>query len=26
MLRVAAGQIDEVAMAEWLSTRLAENR
>lgn len=26
MLGVAAGEIDEVAMAEWLSTRLAENR
>ncbi len=26
MLGVAAGEIDEVAMAGWLSTRLAENR
>ena len=26
MLGVAAGAIDEVAMAEWLSTRVSENR
>jgi death-on-curing protein len=26
MLGVAAAEIDEVAMAEWLSTRLADNR
>ena len=26
MLGVAAGEIDEVAMAEWLSTRVTENQ